>query len=232
MENMKYIVATIKPWNILVYNEIISKYPGEWHLITDTIDLTVEKVKSIDPVYIFFPHWSHIVPKEILNLTTCVCFHETDLPYGRGGSPIQNLISRGYTETVITALKMTEKVDAGDIYLKVPLSLDGLAEEIYNRAAIKIAYMIDWMTKSHRVAIEQKGEIVSFQRRTPDLSIIPPLEDMLDLFNHIRMHDADSYPKAYINYGLYKIEFTRPALRTGDMLADARITIRKDEVNA
>ncbi len=24
----------------------------------------------------------------------CVCFHMTDVPYGRGGSPLQNLIIR------------------------------------------------------------------------------------------------------------------------------------------
>ena len=46
------------------------------------------------PKYIFFPHWSKKVDTKIVNNYECVCFHETDLPYGRGGSPIQNLILR------------------------------------------------------------------------------------------------------------------------------------------
>jgi methionyl-tRNA formyltransferase len=105
MENENYIVATIKNWNLKVYDEIIKNYPGNWHLITDPNELTVDNIKSLNPKYIFFPHWSQLVPLEILNLTTCICFHETDLPYGRGGSPLQNLISRGHKNTVISALK-------------------------------------------------------------------------------------------------------------------------------
>jgi methionyl-tRNA formyltransferase len=53
------------------------------------------------------------------------------LPYGRGGSPLQNLIDLGHKDTFVSALKMTEELDAGAIYLKKPLSLEGLAEEIY-----------------------------------------------------------------------------------------------------
>ena len=42
----------------------------------------------------------------------------TDLPYGRGGSPLQNLILKGKKTTKITAFKMIDKIDAGPIYLK------------------------------------------------------------------------------------------------------------------
>ena len=104
-------------------------------------------INKLKPKYIFFPHWSHIVSKEILATTECICFHETDLPYGRGGSPIQNLIARGHKETVVTAFQMVEELDAGPIYYKRKLSLDGLAEEIYNRAAKIVAEMIKDITE-------------------------------------------------------------------------------------
>ena len=66
----------------------------------------------------------------------------TDLPFGRGGSPLQNLIKNRFSETVITAIECSKEIDAGDIYLKEKLSLNGSAEEIFLRANIIIKRMI------------------------------------------------------------------------------------------
>lgn len=54
----------------------------------------------------------------------------TDLPYGRGGSPLQNLIKRNIENTKISAIKVVKDLDAGDIYLKRDLNLNGTADEI------------------------------------------------------------------------------------------------------
>ena len=74
-------------------------------------------------------------------------FHETNVPYGRGGSPIQNLIIENHKKTVITALQMVDKLDAGPIYLKYPLSLNGNAQQIYERTAKIIFNMIKVIIK-------------------------------------------------------------------------------------
>jgi methionyl-tRNA formyltransferase len=225
MKNDIYIVATIKPWNIKVYNEIIKHYTGEWHLITEPSELTVEKIKLINPKFVFFPHWSHIVPNEILNITTCVCFHEADLPYGRGGSPLQNLISLGHRETVVTALKMSEELDAGPIYLKRPISLEGLAEEIFLRTAYVVAEMIKVIITENPIPFEQVGKPTLFKRRKPSESIIPEDKDnLIELYDHIRMLDAEGYPKAFLESGGFRFEISRPALKTSEILADVRIT--------
>lgn len=225
MENQVYLVATIGPWNIQVYHETIKHYPGKWHLITEPSKLTVSLVKNLSPKYIFFPHWSNVVPNAILNITTCVCFHETDLPYGRGGSPLQNLIASGHRETVVTALKMVEDLDAGPIYLKRPLSLEGLAEEIFIRTSRIIAEMIKVIITENPKPKEQKGAPTIFKRRKPSQSEIPiKISSIVELFDHIRMLDADGYPKAYLEVGNFRYEISRPALRTKAILADVRIT--------
>lgn len=113
MVDQHYVVATIRPWNIEQYHSTIPTLRGVWHLITDPDELTIDNLSSIRPRYIFFPHWSHKVPAEIIDRYECVCFHETDVPYGRGGSPLQNLIERGHKDTVVTALRMVEDFDAG-----------------------------------------------------------------------------------------------------------------------
>ena len=69
----------------------------------------------------------------------------TDLPYSRGGSPLQNLILRGHQETQIIALRCVAELDAGPIYMKRPLSLEESAYEIFVRAADVVQEMIEDM---------------------------------------------------------------------------------------
>ena len=228
MSKASYIVATIRPWNIKMFKEVIRYYPGRWVFVDKADDLTLDFVQKVKPRYIFFPHWSFIVPKEILDAAECVCFHETDLPYGRGGSPIQNLIQRGHIETMISAIRMTQKLDAGPVYMKRHLSLAGLAEEIFLRSSRIIAEMIGEIARKEPVPIQQKGRPVVFKRRKPSQSRIPAkIKDLEDLFDHIRMLDASGYPKAFLEYGGVRMEFSRPALRTDSIEADVRITSRK-----
>jgi methionyl-tRNA formyltransferase len=225
MENRNYLVATLKKWNLRVFDEVIRHYKGNWHLITNPSELTLDNVKRIKPKYIFFPHWSNIVPTEILTATNCVCFHETDLPYGRGGSPLQNLIALGHKRTVVTALKMSEELDGGPIYLKKPLSLEGLAEEIFLRTAYIVADMIRIIIEENPIPIEQTGKPTLFMRRKPSESKInSEINSLEKLFDHIRMLDADSYPKAFLESDGFRYEISRPALRTNDIIADVRIT--------
>jgi methionyl-tRNA formyltransferase len=74
---------------------------------------------------IFFVHWHWKIPPEIHGKYNCIGFHATDLPFGRGGSPIKNLLKLGYKKTKITAFRIVEEMDAGPIYLKKTLSLKG-----------------------------------------------------------------------------------------------------------
>ena len=227
MKEKNYIVATIRPWNIKVYEETICRYPGKWLLVTNPQDLKPKLIDRINPRYIFFPHWNQIVDPETLKMTECICFHETDLPYGRGGSPVQNLIAKGHKETMISALKMTSGLDAGPIYLKRRLSLEGLAEEIFIRASKIISEMILEIITKDLLPKEQEGEPILFHRRTPDQSEISlEAETLQELFDHLRMLDASEYPKAFINYGKFVFELSRPALRNSRIEADVTITRR------
>ncbi len=90
-----------------------SRGPGEWTFIGERDELSAARLRDIDPRYVFFLHWSWIVPAEIWQNFVCVVFHVTDLPYRRGGSPIQCLILRGYRETRLTAFRMSGELDAG-----------------------------------------------------------------------------------------------------------------------
>jgi methionyl-tRNA formyltransferase len=153
----------------------------------------------------------------------------TDVPYGRGGSPLQNLISRGHRDTKLTALRMTEEVDAGPVYLKEPLSLEGSAEEIYLRATQLSAKMIQRIVREQPVPKAQKGDVVRFTRRKPEESEIGSPASLEEFHNFIRMLDAEGYPRAFLNHGEFRLEFSRSSLREEHILANVKITRRKDE---
>lgn len=205
------VIAGHTPW----VKTAFGKMSGDWQLVTKPSQL-----KNLDTRYIFFIHWSWKVPPAILRDYECVCFHMTDVPYGRGGSPLQNLILRGHKKTKLTALRMTENLDAGPVYLKRPLSLEGTAEEIYLRMAnLAIEMIPEIMNKKPK---PQKGKPVIFKRRTPKESEIPTCS-IKELYDFIRMLDAQGYPRAFIKYKEFIIEFSNAKLNNHDLLAHVEI---------
>lgn len=206
-----YIIATIKDWNINQFHKSKYKNKKNWFLISEPKMLTFKFINSIKPKYIFFPHWSEKVSSKITKNFECICFHETSLPFGRGGSPIQNLILRNYKKTFISAIKMTDVLDGGPIYLKKKLKLNGNADEIFIRASKIIFQMIDMIINKKIFPIDQKGKVTKFKRIHPKKSKISKKISSLDkLYNHIRMLDAKTYPTAFIEYGNLRIEFKQP----------------------
>lgn len=220
----KYIVATTKEWHIKIFKK---KHAFEnWSLVSSPDELTLEKISELNPRYIFFPHWSWIVPEEITNNFECVCFHSSDVPYGRGGSPIQNLIIRGHKETKISALKMVNELDAGPVYLKRDLNLAGCAQEIFEKSAIIISDMMDWIAANEPNPVPQEGLPVVFKRRTSNENIMPTSGSLTDIYNHIRMLDVESYPDSHIEYGDFIINFSGANLNKNSIEARVKI-VRK-----
>ena len=230
MPNSNYVVVGSNSWNRQVFDEKIVNYPGTWVFISSAKDLTTERIKEIKPRYIFFLHWSWKVPDELIDNYECVCFHMTDVPYGRGGSPLQNLIIRGHEDTKLSALRMVQAFDAGDIYCQENLCLAGNAEEIYLRASELSAKMLYHIVQRQPEPVPQKGETIIFKRRKPAESEIPKLNSLPQVHDFIRMLDAEGYPHAFIAYQGFKYEFRRSALYHGRIVADVTITpIEEDE---
>lgn len=206
----KIIIATIKSWNITNALKLKNKYDIE--LVTKKEELTVDFVKKFNPEYIFFPHWSWIIPEEIYQNYNCIVFHMTDLPFGRGGSPLQNLILRKTYDTKISAIKVEKEIDAGKIYLKEEYNIKfGSAEEIFiDVSNIIFSKMIPSIMEKTPVLTQQVGEPVYFKRRKPEESEISNQDfySLDDIYDFIRMLDAEDYPKAFFRFGNFKIMFS------------------------
>ena len=85
--NQKYIVAAVKSWNMDLADRFAAANQSlEVKVINDKARLTHNAVKEFNPRYIFFPHWSWMIPADIYENFECIVFHMTDLPFGRGPS--------------------------------------------------------------------------------------------------------------------------------------------------
>ena len=220
-----YLVVGSKSWSRQVFDERISTLSGRWHFLGAREELTLAEVRKLSPRYIFFLHWSWKVPDELISDYECICFHMTDVPYGRGGSPLQNLIMRGHRQTKLTALRMTQNLDAGPVYMKEDLSLEGRAEEIYIRATHLSARMIATLICSKLQPVAQTGEPAIFKRRKPEESEIPELESLQALHDFIRMLDAEGYPKSFLMHKGFRYEFSRAVRDDGQIVSE--VTIRQ-----
>ena len=223
---MDILIVSEKSWNKELVSYLQSTMPQyAFYLISQKEDFTVERIGSISPVKIFIPHWSYIIPSAIFERYECIVFHMTDLPYGRGGSPLQNLIVRGLTATKLSALRVEVGLDTGPVYLKMDLSLSGTAEEIFVRVNKLVGKMIVEIIQNNLQPVPQEGDPVVFKRRKPEQSDMSGLEKLEEIFDYIRMLDADGYPHAYIEKGEFRYEFTRASIKAdGSIVADVKIT--------
>ena len=222
------IIISKKGWPQKFIDEIKIRSGSEVFCLEDKSQVNFENIKALNPAWVFFPHWSYIIPAEVYENFQCVVFHMTDLPFGRGGTPLQNLIQRGIYETKLTAFKCVKELDAGDIYLKKNLSLFGSAEEIYLRAAFLVKEMIIEMVKTSPTPTKQVGEVTEFKRRKPEDGAINDLNSLEKIFDYIRMLDAETYPPAFLDTKNLHLEFTRASLRNGYIQADVKIFLKEE----
>lgn len=222
-----FALASDRSWNLGLRQRLEKRTGQRFEFIRSPDDLAPGILAEIGVSAIFFPHWSQKIPAAVYETFECIIFHMTDLPYGRGGSPLQNLILRGHEETMITALRCVEAMDAGPIYFKRPLNLNGSAEEIFLRADRVIEEMIVAWINERPTPDAQTGVPTVFRRRRPEDSDWSHVNELDDVYNFIRMLDAPGYPHAFIDVGPFRLEFSRAGRQVEAVVADVRIRRRE-----
>ena len=204
MIKMKVLICNSKNWfatdsKLKKFLKIIE--------ISGKEELSVEFLKKLKPDFIFFVHWNWIVSNEICDKYNCILFHAGPLPYGRGGSPIQNLIIKGFKHTPLCALKMVKELDAGPIYLKKKLSLSGSLTSIFKRMNKIVNELIFVIINKNIKPKAQVGEPTYFKRLSIIDNEIKKNIKLNEIYDKIRMIDHEEYPNAFIVLDNIKLEF-------------------------
>lgn len=223
----KYIILSEKEWHKNLFDNLKNNISGNWLLIDSKENFNLKALEVFNPSKIFIPHWSYIIPSEIYENFECIVFHMTDLPFGRGGSPLQNLIERGLKTTKIAAIKVEKGLDTGDVYLKSEMSLHGTAREIFENSSLIVEKMIAEIIGEDIQPVPQVGEVTEFRRRKPEESNLMHLSDIEKVYDYIRMLDCEGYPHAFIETSFFKIEFTNANFDSNKKIINANVRISK-----
>mgnify|MGYP001400629773 FL=1 len=198
---------------------------NNYFFITKKNNLTLKYLNKVNPDKIFFPHWKYKIEKKIFNNFTCIGFHSSPLPYGRGGSPIQNMIIRDFNETEVCAYKINFNFDSGPVYIKKKVKLNGSGEKVFFRIYNLIIKMIKKMEIKLPKPKKQIGKVKYFKRRKPYQSNLLNVKNVKEAYNLIRMLDVNfiKYPKAYVIGKKIKIIFKKAKFSNDKLEAQAQI---------
>jgi methionyl-tRNA formyltransferase len=168
----------------------------------------VHAVKDIQPgLLAFFLGCEEIVGRSLLNLNQHnLVVHASDLPQGKGWSPLTWKILGGENQIPVVLFEAAELVDSGRIYLKHTMEFTGLEliGELRDELAITTFKLCNQFIEQYpsivEQALEQQGEASFYPRRTPQDSRLRPELSIQEQFQMLRVADNEKYP-CYFEFG-------------------------------
>jgi methionyl-tRNA formyltransferase len=169
-----------------------------------------EDLSSAD--FCFYLSFSKVVSESTLNLFRHnVVVHSSDLPEGRGWSPLTWQILEGKNEIPTVLFEALEKVDSGKIYSKRTLKFEGheLLDEMRDAQGHLIVSMVKSFVEGYPNSlgngIEQVGMGSYYPRRHPEDSKVSTDSSLRQVFLQLRVADNDNYP-AFFELNGHKYE--------------------------
>jgi len=142
---------------------------------------------------VFAHNYDKIIPKSYFSIPLLGIFvlHSTDLPKGRGWAPIYYSIARNESIYTISLLKISEKVDKGNIFIKLKIDKPKIItninlREIDEDGVIFIINKFITMCKDKAITKNTKGLIQDStratynDRRTPEDNILNSKDTLED----------------------------------------------------
>jgi len=149
----------------------------------------------------FYLSCSQVVPKSIRDrFHHNLVVHESDLPSGKGWSPLTWQILEGKNRIPVTLFEATEKVDSGDIYLQEWLEFEGheLIDELRQAQAAATLHLCRAFVNRYPEVLQsakpQVGKESFYPRRKPKDSRLDVNCSLAQQFNLLRVVDNEKYP--------------------------------------
>ena len=141
------------------------------------LNIFLESNKKKSNLCLIFVGWSDIINPEIINNHICICFHPSDLPKYRGGTPIQHQKIAGIKDTKLTAFRMNDGIDSGPIILKTNLSLKGHMNDIFSALTKASIELIEKIIVKNDISFfegkpQEEETATIYKRRKPEESEI------------------------------------------------------------
>ena len=180
----------IIPYASKLRDDIISKFNYEVTLINEHDDVKKGNILCLLSC-------ENIFNKLDLNDFNLVV-HESNLPKGKGWSPLTWQVIEGKNKIPITLFEAVEKVDAGRIYLQSFIELTGkeLLSDIKDlQGKMTIDLILKFLKNFHKIkGQDQKGDSTYYPKRGPIDSELDIDKSIKNQFNLLRVCDNERYP--------------------------------------
>ncbi len=156
------------------------------------------EIKDAYEILFILSYHNKIDEKSLKKNSYNLVVHESDLPQGKGWSPLFWQILDGQNEVTVSMIEATDEIDSGPIYLQKTLTLSGyeLNNEIRKKQAeITIDMCVEFVENfSSFKPIPQYGEESFYLKRNPEDSRLDVTRSIKDQFNLFRIVDNENYP--------------------------------------
>jgi methionyl-tRNA formyltransferase len=185
---------------------------------------------------------TRVVPQEVLarNRHNLVV-HQSDLPKGRGWSPLSWQILEGKDTIPVCLFEASSEVDTGLIYLRSVIRLTGteLVAELREAQALSAFEMVIRFFREYPGILKggrpQVGDTTYYARRRAIDNRLDPDKSIREQFNLLRIVDNDRYP-AYFELGgqtyVLRIEKVGPTKDITEQIATSElVSTPMDSIN-
>lgn len=170
----------------------------------DSAALVTRQEEVPEGAVAFYLGCLRITPPEVLarNRRNLVV-HASDLPQGRGFSPLTYQIIAGLNRIPVCLLDAAEAVDSGPVIYREWVDYEGhelIGELRQKLGAMTLELCRRFMAEPAPPSGEpQRGEPSTYPRRRPADSVLDPGQTIAEQFDLLRTVDNDSYP-AYFDF--------------------------------
>jgi methionyl-tRNA formyltransferase len=164
----------------------------------NSIDYSViEKIKSLNPDIIIVVAYGIILPSQFLNIPKfgCINIHVSLLPRWRGATPIEHALLAGDLKTGISVIKISPKLDAGNVLYQESLKItedmysDELTSALTNLGKRKMLEVLPIIFEKNISSNKQDSNKVTYAKKfTSNDRKINFNNSTTQVYNHIRAH--------------------------------------------
>jgi methionyl-tRNA formyltransferase len=127
---------------------------------------------------------------------------ESDLPKGKGWSPLTWQVIEGFKKIPITLFEAKEEIDSGDIFLQDYIELEGteLINDIRRlQGEMTIKLCLEFIKQYDNITgRDQSGESTYYRKRLSQDSELDINRSIKDQFNLLRVVDNERYPAFFV----------------------------------
>jgi len=191
------VLSDVKSWINPTVELLMSHWEGSGHEIFWAHEIKDAPVAD----FCFCLSFSKILPKEVRDhFRHTLVVHASDLPSGKGWSPLTWQILEGKNRIPVTLFEAQDSIDSGPIYAQRIISFVGyeLIDSLRKKLANATYELCSWFVSTYPLSADQaknqNGTESFYPRRGPEDSRLDVNKTIAEQFNLFRVVDNQSYP--------------------------------------